>query len=73
MYLFLLKNCLCALVFCLYTCLCEGVESSRTGITESWEFNELSCGCWKLNSDPLEEQLVLLTTDPSLQPQRKTS
>ena len=27
---------------------------------------ELPCGCWKLNSGPLEEQLVLLTTEPSL-------
>jgi hypothetical protein len=26
------------------------------------------CGCWKLNSGPLEEQSVLLTTEPSLQP-----
>jgi hypothetical protein len=27
------------------------------------------CGCWDLNSRPLEEQAVLLTTDASLQPQ----
>jgi hypothetical protein len=25
-------------------------------------------GCWELNSGPLEEQSVLLTTEPSLQP-----
>jgi hypothetical protein len=24
------------------------------------------CGCWELNSGPLEEQSVLLTTEPSL-------
>jgi hypothetical protein len=29
---------------------------------------EPPCGCWKLNSGPLEEQSVLLTTEPSLQP-----
>ena len=29
---------------------------------------ELPCGCWELNLDPLEEQPVLLTTEPSLQP-----
>jgi hypothetical protein len=29
---------------------------------------ELPCGCWELNSGPLEEQPVLLTTEPSLQP-----
>ena len=26
---------------------------------------EPSCGCWDLNSGPLEKQLVLLTTKPS--------
>jgi hypothetical protein len=25
------------------------------------------CGCWELNSGPLEEQLVLLTAEPSVQ------
>ena len=29
---------------------------------------EPPCGCWDLNSGPLEEQPVLLTADPSLQP-----
>ena len=27
-----------------------------------------SCRCWELNSHPLEEQQVLLTAEPSLQP-----
>jgi hypothetical protein len=26
-------------------------------------------GCWELNSGPLEEQSVLLTAEPSLQPE----
>jgi hypothetical protein len=26
------------------------------------------CGCWDLNSEPSEEQSVLLTAEPSLQP-----
>jgi hypothetical protein len=26
------------------------------------------CGCWDLNSGSLEEQAVLLTAEPSLQP-----
>ena len=30
---------------------------------------ESPCGCWELNSEPLEEQSVLLTTEPPLQPQ----
>ena len=29
---------------------------------------EPPCGCWDLNSGPLEEQSVLLTTEPSCQP-----
>jgi hypothetical protein len=29
---------------------------------------ESPCGCWELNSGPLEEQTVLLTTESSLQP-----
>jgi hypothetical protein len=29
---------------------------------------EPPCGCWELNSGPLEEQSVLLTTEPSHQP-----
>jgi hypothetical protein len=34
-------------------------------IREVWE---PPCGCWDLNSGPLEEQSVLLTIEPSLQP-----
>jgi hypothetical protein len=29
---------------------------------------EPPCGCWDLNSGPLEEQSLLLTAEPSLQP-----
>jgi hypothetical protein len=29
---------------------------------------EPPCGCWELNSGPLEEQSVLLIREPSLQP-----
>ena len=29
---------------------------------------ELLCGCWELNSGPLEEQSVFLTAESSLQP-----
>ena len=31
---------------------------------------EPPCGCWELNSGPLEEQSVSLTSEPSLQPYR---
>ena len=29
---------------------------------------EPPCGCWELNSGPLEEQAMILTTEQSLQP-----
>ena len=29
--------------------------------------DEPPCGCWELNSGPLEEQAMLLTSEPSLQ------
>ena len=35
-----------------------------TGITDDCE---LPCWCWEPNLDPLEEQSMLLTTEPSLQ------
>ena len=30
---------------------------------------EPPCGCWELNTGPLEEKSVLLTAEPSLLPQ----
>lgn len=41
------------------------LDSSRTGVTDSCE---LSCWCWELNLYSLEEQPVLWTAKPSLQP-----
>jgi hypothetical protein len=43
----------------------EGVGSPWTGITENCK---QPCGCWELNAGPLEEQKVLLLTEPSLGP-----
>jgi hypothetical protein len=34
---------------------------------------EPPCGCWELNLGPLEEQSVLLPTEPSLQPLASSS
>ena len=42
-----------------------GVRAPGTGATDSCE---LPCGCWELNSDPLEDRIVPLTTEPFLQP-----
>lgn len=44
----------------------KGVRAPGTGVTHDCE---PPCGCWDSNPGPLEEQLVLLTTEPSLQPQ----
>ena len=50
-------------VHCYYLCTDQKRASDR--ITDGCE---PPCGCWDLNSGPLEEQSVLLTTKPSLQP-----
>jgi hypothetical protein len=59
---------LCALVFYLHICLCEGVRSPVTGVTDSCE---PPCGYWELNPGLLDEQSVFLTTEPPLQPNGK--
>ena len=48
--------------FYVYWCF---VRSPGARVTDSYE---LPCGCWELNLGPLEEQPVLLTTEPFLQP-----
>jgi len=66
------------LVFCLFVlrfiyyvysvppaCMPAGQKRAPDLITDGCE---PPCGCWELNSGPLEEQPVLLTTEPSLQP-----
>ena len=40
------------------------MRSSGTGVIDVCE---LLCGCWELNSGPPQEQLMLLTAEPSLQ------
>lgn len=42
----------------------RGCQVSETRVTEGCE---LPRRCWELNSDTLEEQLVLLSPEPSLQ------
>ena len=67
-YYFLLKIYL--VYVCEYTSLQTYQERASDLVTEGWE---LACGCWELNSGPLEEQSVLLTTEPSLQPLQLSS
>jgi hypothetical protein len=51
-------------------CLVSEEARSRHWIPWNWSHKQLGAvyGCWKLNSGPLEEQPVVLTTVPSLQP-----
>jgi hypothetical protein len=43
----------------------------KSQIPREWSYRccESPCGCWELNLGLLEEQLLLWTTEPSLQPQ----
>ena len=56
------KMCKCST--CRYTRVCQ--KRAPDHITDG---HEPPCGCWELNSGPLDEQSVLLTAEPSLQPQ----
>jgi hypothetical protein len=42
-------------------------DAPEKGIDTITDGGESPCGCWDLNSGPLEEQSVLLTVEPSLQ------
>ena len=46
----------------------EGIGSPETGVLNS---RKLTCGCWESIPGPLEEQLVLLTLEPSRQPPKE--
>jgi hypothetical protein len=43
-------------------------DTPEEGIRSHYRCCEPPCGCWELNSGLLEEQSVLLTAEPSLQP-----
>ena len=59
----------CVSVYNVHVChpqrLEEGVRSVSISIIDGCE---LPCGCWDLNPGLLEEQPVLLTSEPTLQP-----
>jgi hypothetical protein len=54
---------------CRYTCLLAGrsLSHQKRASDPIIDACESPCGCWELNSGPLEEQSVLLTNEPSLQ------
>lgn len=63
----------------MYECVaCMGVSTAGASGGQKWVLDPLklklhtcsceqSCGYWELNSGPLQEQQVFLTTNPSLQ------
>jgi hypothetical protein len=60
-----LENCLfsvCEYTVAVFKTPEEGIKSITDGC-ELW----VRCGCWELNSGPLEEQSVLLAIEPFLQ------
>jgi hypothetical protein len=57
-----LHACICALCVQGLKRSAEGVRSFGTRVTDGCE---LLCGCWELNLDLLQEQLVLLTAELS--------
>jgi hypothetical protein len=62
-YLFILKS------FYVYSVLPEYMPAGqKRGPDPITDGCEPPYGCWELNSGPLEEQSVLLTFEPSLQP-----
>ena len=42
-------------------------DTPEEGIGSHYRWCEPPCGCWELNSGPLEKQSVLLPAEPSLQ------
>ena len=48
-------------------------DTPGEGVRSHYSCNQPPCGSWDLNSGPSEEQSVLLTAEPSLQPERYLS
>jgi hypothetical protein len=48
---------------CAHTCVLRGLKRALDPLEL-----ELSCGCWELNPDPLQEQQIPLTAKMPLQP-----
>jgi hypothetical protein len=60
---YLLKN-----IYFIYMSYCSCLQTHQKRASDLiTDGCEPPCGCWELNSGPLEEQSVLLTAKPSLQ------
>jgi hypothetical protein len=54
----------------MYACMTEKSIRQKRELDLIIDGCEPPHGCWELNSGPLDEQPVLLTTEPSLQPKQ---
>lgn len=63
----LLHVCLCAICHIHAYLMPREARRKASGLLQNWMVGELPCGCWRLSSASLEEQWVLLTTEPSIQ------
>jgi hypothetical protein len=52
-------------------CLCRSEENIRSPVTIVTDGCDITCVCWELNIDPLQEHQVLLTAESSLQSQER--
>jgi hypothetical protein len=66
--IFLQHNFLKKFILCIWVYHCSLQTHQKRASDPITDGCELPCGCWDLNSVPLEEQLALLTAEPSLQP-----
>lgn len=55
---------------CIYMCDCTLSAVLLENRGECWALELVVVRCWELNLRPLQEQYILLTTEPSLQPLR---
>lgn len=55
-------------MFSLHACMCLVLAEARRGLRIPYCRVVSHCGCWDSNLSPLQEQPLLLATEPSLQP-----
>jgi hypothetical protein len=68
MYVFYVYGCMCACMHvCMYYIYMGTLHVHAAHGKTASDHCELPCGCWELNSGPVEEQSLPLPTEPSLQ------
>ena len=65
-FIFILK--ICSFIMYTVSWLHVFLQARRGHQISLYDGYKSPCGCWELNSGPLEDQTVLLTSEPSLHP-----